>query len=117
MGLKQTIKSNIVSTNNKYNLPLEKTARLISKGNKDNSYRISVVGSDGLTSVYEDVCIRKDGSDNAWKRDPKVGDYVYVKEDNGRFIITGIVEEVQNKTLESNIYTNVYNGASGGFMQ
>ena len=40
-----------------------------------------------------------------------------MKEDNGRFIITGIVEEVQNKTLESNIYTNVYNGASGGFMQ
>ena len=57
MGLKQTLKSNIVSTNNKYNLPLEKVAKIIEQNNTDNSYKISVVGSDGLNSIYEDVCI------------------------------------------------------------
>ena len=117
MGLKQTLKSNIVSTNNKYNLPLEKVAKIIEQNNTDNSYKISVVGSDGLNSIYEDVCIMKDGSDNAWKRDPSIGEYVYVKENNGRFVITGIYEEHQVKTTDSHIYTNTYNGAAGSYIQ
>lgn len=117
MAIKQSIKSNIVSTNNKYNLPLEKTARIVSKGSSANSYSISVIGSDGINSLYENVSIRYDGSDITSKNEPQIGEYVYVKEDNGRFIITGIVSDYQNTSTESDVYTNTTNGATGGLIQ
>lgn len=117
MALKQTIKSNIVSTNNKYNLPLEKVAKIISKGDSANKYSISIIGSDGINSMYEDVIVRFDGGNPFTKLDPEVGDYVYVKEDNGRFTITGIVTDYQNTATVSDVYNNTFNGAFGGLIQ
>ena len=113
MAIKQSIKNNIVSANNKYNLSFEKVAR----NEDDNNYDISIVGSDGIGSLYENISIRYDGSDAVSKIDPKVGEYVYVKEDNGRFVITGIVSEHQNNTTESDIFSNTYNGATGSLLQ
>lgn len=117
MAIKQSIKNNIVSANNKYNLSFEKVARILSKNEEDNSYDISIVGSDGIGSLYENISIRYDGSDAVSKIDPKVGEYVYTKEDNGRFVITGIVSEHQNNTTESDIFSNTYNGATGSLLQ
>ena len=63
MAIKQSIKNNIVSANNKYNLSFEKVARILSKNEEDNNYDISIVGSDGISSLYENISIRYDGSD------------------------------------------------------
>lgn len=117
MAIKQNLKSNIVSTNNKYNLSLEKIARIVSKSDSANSYNISIIGSDGISSLYEDISIRYDGSDVVTKTIPDIGDYVYVKEDNGRFIIDGIVTDYQNTVTAYDVYTNTYNGATGSMIQ
>ena len=116
MAIKQSIKNNIVSANNKYNLPLEKIATIVSKDNA-SKYSISVVGSDGIKSLYEDISIRYDGSDPLTKTEPEIGDHVYVKEDNGRFTITGLATNNQNTSTVSDIYTNITNGAFGSLIQ
>lgn len=112
---KNTIKGRMFSTNTKNYSSLEKIAQVIDKSpDQDNSYTISVVGSDGVKSIYEDVCVRFDASITTLKKEPQIGDYVYVKEDFRRFVIVGIYEEYQEKSLYDDIYTNLFNGAGGG---
>lgn len=112
---KDTIKGRIISTNNKNYSSLEKIAQVIDKSpDQDNSYTISVVSSDGIKSIYEDVCVRFDASIPTSKKEPEISDHVYVKEDYGRFVIVGIYEEYQEKTLYDDVYTNIFNGSGGG---
>lgn len=112
---KETIKGRMISTNNKNYSSLEKIGQVVEKTpDQENSYTISVIGSDGVKMLYENTSIRQDGSNSSIRKEPVVGDYVYVKEDFGRFIIVGIYEEYQNKASYDDIYSNTYNGAGGG---
>lgn len=113
--LKETFKGGLISTNNKYNASSEKMARIININEKDNSYTISIISNDGLYTTYDDICVRYNGADNDIKKEPSVGEYVYVKEDNGRYVITGIYKEHQSKTVSSDVFSNTYNGTIGGF--
>lgn len=116
MSLKQNLKSNIISTNNKYNTSTEKVALIIGENEKSNSYSISIVTNDGINTIYEDVCVRLDGSNNTIQKDPEIGEYVYVKEDNSRYVITGIYKEYQTTSISDDFFTNLYNATIGGFI-
>lgn len=116
MSFKQSLKSNIISTNNKYNKSTEKIALIIGENEKSNSYSISIVTNDGVNAMFEDICVRLDGSNNTIQKDPEIGEYVYVKEDNGRYVITGIYKEYQSTTIVDDFFTNLYNATLGGFI-
>ena len=112
---KETIKGRMISTNNKNYSSLEKIGQIVDKTpDQENSFSVLVIGSDGVKTVHDNICVRQNALDNTLKKEPEIGEYVYLKEDFGRFVIIGIYEEYQSRVLENDIYTSTYNGASGG---
>ena len=110
--LKDTIKNNIISNQNKYMNDDERVGHVIEANEAENRCTIYLVTRDGVTSVEYNVIV-----DKSIKKFPKVGDFVKVKEQFKKFTIVEIYKKSDfNTNLNGDIYPSAYGSSINGFV-
>lgn len=111
MGLlKETIKNNMITGENKYKYDEDKRGQVIETNEAENRCTVSVITRDGIASIEHNVYVKCD-------KFPDVGDYVELKEQFKKFTIVGIVNDTDlNTELDGDIYSGIYGGSTNGFV-
>lgn len=107
--LKNTIKNNVMSAQNKYMNDGEKVGQVIETNEPENRCTIFLVNREGVTTVEYNVIVKCD-------KFPKPGDFVEVIEQFKKFTVVGIYNELDlNTDLSGDIYC-MYGGAINGYV-
>lgn len=108
--LKDTIKNNIISNQNKYMNDDERVGHVIEANEAENRCTVYLITRDGITSVEYNVTVKCD-------KFPKPGDMVEVKEQFKKFTVVGIYNQIDfnDTNLEGDIYC-MYGGAVNGYV-
>jgi hypothetical protein len=108
--LKKAIKDNVMAGENKYKYDEDKIGQVLECNEPENRCTVSVITRDGISAIEYNVYVRS-------KKFPKVGDYVELKEQFRKFSVVGILNDDDLETsLNGDIYTNIYGGATNGYV-
>lgn len=106
--LKNTIKNNVMSGQNKYKNDDEKIGHVIEVNEPENRCTIFLVNREGVQTVEYNVLVKCD-------KFPKPGDLVEVREQFKKFTVVGIYDSSLNTNLSGDIYC-MYGGAVNGYV-
>lgn len=106
--LKNTIKNNVMSGQNKYKNDDEKIGHVIEVNEPENRCTIFLINREGVQTVEYNVLVKCD-------KFPKPGDLVEVREQFKKFTVVGIYDSNLNTNLSGDIYC-MYGGAVNGYV-
>ncbi len=107
--LKNAIKNNVMSGQNKYKNDDEKVGQVIEVNEPENRCTVFLINREGVQTVEYNVLVKCD-------KFPNPGDFVEVKEQFKKFTVVGIYNELDlNTNLSGDIYC-MYGGAVNGYV-
>ena len=108
--LRDTIKNNLMTGDNKYKNDGEKVGQVIEVNEVEKICTIFIITRDGISSVEYNVPVIEG-------KVPKIGDLGRVNEQFKKFTIVGKYDKADYDTvLQNDIYSAVYGGAVNGFV-
>lgn len=106
--LKNTIKNNVMSGQNKYKNDDEKIGHVIEVNKSEKRCTVFLINREGIQTIEYNVLVKCD-------KLPKPGDLVEVREQFKKFTIVGIYDSDLNTNLSGDIYC-MYGGAVNGYV-